>query len=639
MRRIFIPVILAILAAVFSAALVNAQNDPLEAEGVAEVYQNPRIVWLKLGDDIGEDTEALTAMVERLPSWKIGGRPDYQIVRDPEFFEDFILVRVKRDIWKAPRAYREILHRTGPMDISAITEFYSVAFHQQEAWASNVPQPIYLGPISDSGFEEQLRNFAEPIAITTRLLALKHRTTPPDTSICLSTEIPFGANCPMRSPQDFLEVPREADFAMKIRLRRPDRRFLHVLAIAPDNTLRLLFTRPPFLAPANATEDDSVSYRYSYIDTGDIPVRFDQAGVYHVLTIASEHSLDPYIFGTNGGSTYSAPGEVARTCVNPLERRLCDIIDGTSDPNASHLGDTNVTVSHVYSTEPQTVMPVIVNGRLVARADALWQVQLFKQRDGPALGRSGDRGRTAWRQNFEKAHQCGASYLGGGFVLTAAHCFNKRGQVLYVRMGTLDIANGGRAFRIASIVTHKSYATGNDYDDIALLRIDSSQMNWAQELEREGRLAPIALDTRNLGVGQSLLVTGWGQTNRTDDNDLLGLDNRTQRNPRRLLGADLRSISDEKCQSVRGFAGFSMTKIVCAGAPGEFKDACFGDSGGPLTRRSGTGRVLVGIVSVGEGCALSRGAGGLYTRVSAYGNWIERAKRVARRPGRFDLSD
>ena len=44
--------------------------------------------------------------------------------------------------------------------------------------------------------------------------------------------------------------------------------------------------------------------------------------------------------------------------------------------------------------------------------------------------------------------------------------------------------------------------------------------------------------------------------------------------------------------------------FLCAGAVG--KDACYGDSGGPLTSDSGDQAVLIGAVSTGDGCAKVR---------------------------------
>ena len=62
--------------------------------------------------------------------------------------------------------------------------------------------------------------------------------------------------------------------------------------------------------------------------------------------------------------------------------------------------------------------------------------------------------------------------------------------------------------------------------------------------------------------------------------------------------------------------------MLCAGINNGSMDACFGDSGGPLTVVSG-GPLQVGIVSwgPGNGCGLTN-LFGVYTKVSNYYAWI-----------------
>lgn len=63
---------------------------------------------------------------------------------------------------------------------------------------------------------------------------------------------------------------------------------------------------------------------------------------------------------------------------------------------------------------------------------------------------------------------------------------------------------------------------------------------------------------------------------------------------------------------------------LCAGDPGFTKDACQGDSGGPLNMVIDEASYLyriVGVISTGFGCASA--VPGLYTRVSAYLDYIE----------------
>jgi len=88
---------------------------------------------------------------------------------------------------------------------------------------------------------------------------------------------------------------------------------------------------------------------------------------------------------------------------------------------------------------------------------------------------------------------------------------------------------------------------------------------------------------------------------------------------------DVQIISNEQCNrpdwlnnTVHG------QTMICAGYQEGGKDACPGDSGGPLQCLSSSGRwQLVGVVSWGlDGCADPKRPG-IYTRVSAMLDWIK----------------
>lgn len=90
-----------------------------------------------------------------------------------------------------------------------------------------------------------------------------------------------------------------------------------------------------------------------------------------------------------------------------------------------------------------------------------------------------------------------------------------------------------------------------------------------------------------------------------------------------LQEVEIKQIPNNVCNGNSMFRGFVKTNIMlCAGEEDGGKDACNGDSGGPLLQKMSDGSMLqVGIVSFGSGCARANRPG-VYTRVSAYADWI-----------------
>lgn len=79
-------------------------------------------------------------------------------------------------------------------------------------------------------------------------------------------------------------------------------------------------------------------------------------------------------------------------------------------------------------------------------------------------------------------------------------------------------------------------------------------------------------------------------------------------------------MSKEECQA-RYRKRRIDDKEICAGYDEGGKDACKGDSGGPLSCRHEEVWYLVGITSWGEGCARPQQPG-VYTKVVEFSDWI-----------------
>ncbi|CAF2091537.1 unnamed protein product [Rotaria magnacalcarata] len=218
------------------------------------------------------------------------------------------------------------------------------------------------------------------------------------------------------------------------------------------------------------------------------------------------------------------------------------------------------------------------------------------------------------RLNFT-SHQCGAIIFSDNFVLTAAHCVRLFASApstlsIVIDTDTLNTQEGQR-LSLSTISIHPSYNFSTRENDIAILRlskpIDFNDVNIAKIClpnvsKSEEHRYPI--------INRSLVAIGWGHMSFNGSMSYT------------LRQVTVKTIGEKENMCKNSI--YNVKLQFCAAVNDSEKDTCQGDSGGPLMYYSEEEQVwvLAGITSYGRGCALSNYAG-IYTRVSAYTNWIQ----------------
>lgn len=202
---------------------------------------------------------------------------------------------------------------------------------------------------------------------------------------------------------------------------------------------------------------------------------------------------------------------------------------------------------------------------------------------------------------------CGGSLIDNIHILTAAHCLADFGPKDVARMSVMLGSTSSRkdytsiVRRVRSVTRHKDFNKIKLYNDVALLTLEAP-------VDYTDDIGPVCLaaDREETRTGDDAVVLGWGSLYdggpRATNLQKVVLTIKDQGDCRRNFGSKA--------------PGGIVDHMLCAAAPG--KDACGGDSGGPLL----VDNCQVGIVSWGIGCATDKY--GVYTRVASFRNWIEK---------------
>ena len=202
--------------------------------------------------------------------------------------------------------------------------------------------------------------------------------------------------------------------------------------------------------------------------------------------------------------------------------------------------------------------------------------------------------------------------IGAKYVMTAAHCTDGlEAEDINVIVGDTDLGSFSEALSfimaVKMIIQHENYISSPyPQNDISILELEEEIDLFAYP-----NIKPICLPTQNkVYADQNAVVLGWGTISSGGPSTSV------------LNEVGVTIFADDNCADMTEL----MTEdMICAGEVEGGKDACQGDSEGPLITKDDDNNgaaTLVGVVSWGFGCAVEDQPG-IYAEVAHFLDWID----------------
>ncbi|KAH0623883.1 hypothetical protein JD844_007068 [Phrynosoma platyrhinos] len=245
--------------------------------------------------------------------------------------------------------------------------------------------------------------------------------------------------------------------------------------------------------------------------------------------------------------------------------------------------------------EPKSKIAKVIGGKAGRKGDSPWQVML-SDRTGK--------------------FKCGGVLINPAWVLTAAHCVvhEQRIRLKFGKYNRLRTEDSEQIIDVDKRLPHENYSESTSDNDIAMLHL-------AHPIIVNKYIVPICLPSKMLAdqelmkEGTQTVVTGWGSQSTDNSKNYSTV----------LHYIEIPVASRNDC--VNAMWNSVSDNMFCAGIPGDKRDSCHADSGGPMVTKFKNTWFLIGLVSWGEGCGNPDNFG-IYTKVSSYLDWIDQQMKT-----------
>jgi len=218
------------------------------------------------------------------------------------------------------------------------------------------------------------------------------------------------------------------------------------------------------------------------------------------------------------------------------------------------------------------------------------------------------------RFDYSSSGFCGATYIGGKWLVTAAHCVNDiyKGAFFANVGGHNTEKDKSHVLDIAQIIVHVNYDAKGLGNDIALVELVEEPIGVKPVLLASESILNLAITNE-----APVIALGRGVQEALSPSE----DPALTPGPTQLFEVEINLFSNATCNAgISNYyrsVGGSIVELVkddmlCAGTQQGNVGTCFGDSGGPLILQQDGQDYLVGVTSWGLGCAVP----GLYDTFS-----------------------